>query len=75
MPNKAAAPDAISDYSRDFSYTARGYRNASYGYRRVTTIIWGDELFDQIYAEAKKRGWSFSRMVRHLCEASIEGIE
>lgn len=33
------------------------------------------ELFNQIQAEAAKRGWSFSHMVIHLCEASIDGIE
>ncbi len=32
-------------------------------------------LYNQILTEAAKREWSVSRMIRHLCEASIEGIE
>lgn len=32
------------------------------------------ELFQQIHNEATVRGWPIARMVRHLCEASIEGI-
>lgn len=39
------------------------------------TINFPAELFDQINDEAKLRGWAFSSMVVHLCEASIEGIE
>lgn len=33
------------------------------------------ELHKHILKEAKSRKWTFSHMVRHLCEASIEGIE
>ncbi len=43
--------------------------------RRCVEIRWPEPLFKAILAEATTRGWSFSRMVRHLCEASIEGIE
>ena len=41
----------------------------------VSNIRFPDKLYHEIVAEAKKREWSFSHMVRHLCEASIEGIE
>lgn len=43
--------------------------------RRVISIYFPPELFTQIDKEAKRRGWPFSDMVVHLCEASIEGIE
>lgn len=43
--------------------------------RRHVSIEFATPLFEQILAEAKSRGWSFARMVRHLCEASIDGIE
>lgn len=44
--------------------------------RSIEQCIWfNNELHEQIRAEAVQRGWTFSRMVRHLCEASIEGIE
>ncbi len=41
----------------------------------VSNIRFPDPLYFAILAEATKREWSFSHMVRHLCEASIEGIE
>ena len=41
---------------------------------KVNTYF-NEELFQQILAEAKSRQWTFSHMVRFLCEASIEGIE
>lgn len=43
--------------------------------RRAVEIRWPEPLFQAILSEATSRSWSFSRMVRHLCEASIEGIE
>ncbi len=43
--------------------------------RRHVKVSFTQELFDQIAAEALRREWGFSHMVRHLCEASIEGIE
>lgn len=45
------------------------------GKLRQTSVVFNQELFDQIKAEALSRGWTFGHMVRHLCEASIEGIE
>lgn len=39
------------------------------------SVWFNHELYDQVRAEAISRGWTFGRMVRHLCEASIEGIE
>ncbi len=43
--------------------------------RRHVRVSFTQELFDQISKEALRREWGFSHMVRHLCEASIEGIE
>ncbi len=43
--------------------------------RRHVKVSFTKELFDQISAEALRREWGFSHMVRHLCEASIDGIE
>ena len=31
--------------------------------------------FEQVWNEANLRGWSLTRMVAHLVEASIDGIE
>lgn len=68
MVNKAAHPVEINHVAR--------YDRLYEGPTRTTSCIrWPRELHDQIEAEAKLRGWSFSAMVRHLCEASIEGIE
>ena len=44
-------------------------------HRRQVKISFTIELFEQISKEALRREWGFSHMVRHLCEASIEGIE
>lgn len=63
-------PDEVREYKP--SRPATG----TIDHRRVrTSIRWTKSLHTQIKAEAKHRGWSFGRMVRHLCEASIEGIE
>lgn len=43
--------------------------------RRTVEIRWPEPLFLAVKAEADKREWSFGHMVRHLCEASIDGIE
>jgi len=43
--------------------------------RRQVKVSFTEELFQQIMAEANRHEWGFSHMVRHLCEASIEGIE
>lgn len=50
-------------------------RGVSVGPHKRLPITFPEELFEQIKAEAEQRGWTFSHMVRHLCEASIEGIE
>ena len=34
-----------------------------------------ETLMSQIILEAKRRQWSVAHTIRHLCEASIEGIE
>jgi len=44
-------------------------------YGKAITCYFNLELFNQIHAEARRRHWTFSHMVRHLCEASINGIE
>lgn len=44
------------------------------GHRRIQ-VTFGPELFESIRKEAATRDWPMSRMIRHLCEASIEGIE
>lgn len=49
--------------------------NTRLHYRREVKIVFSIGLFDKILTEAKSREWSFGRMVRHLCEASIDGIE
>ena len=51
---------------------AKGHRRAK-GLEQH--IYFNPELHEQIRLEAVKRRWTFSHMVRHLCEASIEGIE
>lgn len=73
MTGRAADPVAINDFHRPIDYQAQGQRIK--GGRRAVVVAFPEPLLDQIRAEAIKRGWSVSRMVRHLCEASIEGIE
>ena len=63
-------PADVYEYSA--SRPARGY--TVHG-KRAVKVTFGQALWDQISAEAKARGWPFARMVRFLCEASIEGIE
>ncbi len=43
--------------------------------RRHVKVSFTEELYNKIAKEASRREWGFSHMVRHLCEASIEGIE
>lgn len=43
--------------------------------KRAVEIRFPESLFQQILAEATQREWSFSHMVRFLCEASVNGIE
>ncbi len=72
MVNKPIHPSEINDYTKPFFLIAKG--SARDTGRRDTKIAFPEALFNQIRDEAIKRGWSFARMVRHLCEASIEGI-
>ena len=68
---RKATPDQVYPYRR---YVTNYHPNIRNG-KPCVTIRFTAELHKQINAEAQKRGWSFSQMVRHLCEASIEGIE
>lgn len=68
---RKARPDTVYEYNR---YKPLQKPSVRWGkYRRA--IVFPTTLHDQIEAEAIKRGWSFGRMVRFLCDASIEGIE
>lgn len=60
----------IGDYTT--KRPARGYNR--HGKKEVKVTL-GTELFEQIRAEAYSRGWGVARMIRHLCEASVDGIE
>lgn len=68
MVGRLAHPAEINDVAR----YPRLYKSEI---RNTTCIRWPRSLYDQIESEAKLRGWSFSHMVRHLCEASVNGIE
>lgn len=68
MVGRLAHPTEVNDVAR----YPRLYKS---DIRYTRCIRWSKSLHDQIDAEAIRRGWSFSRMVRHLCEASIDGIE
>lgn len=74
MTNKPPDPEAINDYEMRHSKQANGYLRKN-SRRRNIEVGFPKPLLDQIVAEAVKRGWSVCRMIRHLCEASIEGIE
>lgn len=70
---KPNQPDgSIYEYS---SYKPKPFPGRVKGNRVVLTIYLDQPLLLQIKAEADRRGWAISRMIRHLCEASIEGIE
>ncbi len=57
-------------------YPLRQNQQPTTHHGRVTRSVWfTEELGKQIYDEAKRRNISFAAMVRHLCEASIDGIE
>lgn len=59
-------------------YTTRSYRLARGVLKKGKPSVWvrfTPTLFEQIRTEALRRHWSFGRMVNHLCEASIDGIE
>ena len=61
---------AISDRKKCLAKDSRD----DYG-RLYTKIRFTDDLYFKIKEEAKQHNWPFARMVRHLCEASIDGIE
>lgn len=71
MVNRPADPFSISEQCRNCK-PANGYRRKG---RKAAEVLFDSMLHEQIRQEAISRGWSFSRMVRHLCDASIEGIE
>lgn len=56
------------------STTALGYRRKGHHGVEIACYF-NEELFDQIKVEAVRRGWTLAHMVRHLCEASIDGIK
>lgn len=41
----------------------------------TVNVYFSPELFADIKAEAKTNGWSLNHQIRHLCQASIGGIE
>lgn len=51
---------------------AKGHRDNN---KILIHVRFPRELFEEISKEAESRGWSFAKMVVHLCEASIDGIE
>lgn len=55
------------------SRIAKGHLHVAGGI--VVSVYFNAELFQQLRAEALARGWPMSRLIRHLCEASIGGIE
>lgn len=71
MVNKSPHPGEINDLS-GIHTTAQGRFRHN---RRVVDVGFPTGLYEQIKAEANLRQWSFAHMVRHLCEASIGGIE
>jgi hypothetical protein len=62
--------EGVNDHERKIP--ARGYNR--HGKKEVKVTL-GVELFDALRIEAKGRGWGIARMIRHLCESSIDGIE
>lgn len=52
---------------------AKGVAHGPHGI--LFSCYFNQDLFADIQAEAISRGWPVGRMIRHLCEASIEGIE
>lgn len=64
-------PDILRQYT--CHSPAQGYPRK--GGKVGVQVTFTPELYKQVRAEAISRGWSISRMVNHLCEASIDGIE
>jgi len=62
----------LAEYNPNLRPLAKGqYRNG----KLAAWTTFPPALFNQIRDEAMKRGWSFNRMVVHLCDSSIDGIE
>jgi hypothetical protein len=61
-------------FIKDYNWSIKAVGRIKRG-RRSIEIRFSEPLYAAILAEAKLREWSFSHMVRHLCEASINGIE
>lgn len=70
MPNKPADQDQMHD-QKTKPRTGNRHKHG----KRAVEIRFPEPLFQLILKEAAQREWSFSHMVRFLCEASIEGIE
>lgn len=69
--NKPYVPTGVADMNWPSPPASGILRKGRYRYE----ILFGEALAKQIHDEATLRKWSFARMVRHLCEASISGIE
>lgn len=69
MGNRPAQRDQIADFS---TWKPPKLRE---GKRLSVTVVFPDGLYKQMLKEAIKRQWSMAHLIRHLCEASIEGIE
>ena len=69
MVNRRMDPEFIQDQR----HAPKDHRKR-YG-RYLLNVRFPEPLYRKIVAEAKLRGWTAPAMVRHLCEASIDGIE
>lgn len=72
MVRAVGEPNTVADYRMRRRPLAKGFLMDG---KPSANIRFPQYLFDKIRAEAERHGWSFNRMVIHLCEASIEGIE
>ena len=66
---------ATSDANYPYKRRYRDPKGESRHGKRRMQATFPVGLWKQIDDEAKQRGWPFARMIVHLCEASIEGIE
>lgn len=71
MVNKPREPDGINE----LAFVPCAAKGTIREGRLRFEIAFSPKLADKIRTEATLRGWSFGRMVRHLCEAAIDGIE
>jgi hypothetical protein len=70
MVNRPADPQAIYDYKSNHAPVGK----RSDGRIRVFAYL-TDDQWVKVKAEAESHGWSISRTIRHLIDASIDGIE